>query len=138
MTLGAVACLQKPISIQEIRSCLVNPVTHQPREPRHRTFASVWVIEPTGRERVLSLGIHDISFTGALLDSAGPLPVGTELELEIVKNLDDPIRVTGTVVRTQEPSWLNPGGVAVHFDWVESPGRICELIGTHESVPAHA
>jgi CheY-like chemotaxis protein len=137
MTLGAVGCLRKPLSIQEIRSCLVNPVFHQARNPRHRTLASVWVIEPTQREQVLSLGVHDISFTGVLLDSAGPLPVGTELELEIVENPDDRIRARGTVVRTQQPSWLGPGGAGVHFEWVESTARLCQLIANHEPVSAH-
>lgn len=138
MTLGAAACLQKPFSVQEIRSCLVNPVNHQERDPRHPTLARVWVIEPSRRERLLSLGIHDISFTGALLDTAGPLPVGTELELEIVENLAEPIRARATVVRTQEPSWLNPGGAAVHFEWVESTARLCQLLAGHELAPAHA
>jgi CheY-like chemotaxis protein len=138
MALGAVGCLQKPLSIQEIRSSLVNPVALQARDPRHRTLASVWVIEPTQRERLLSLGVHDISFTGALLDTAGPLAVGTSLELEIVANHDDPIRARGTVVRTQEPSWLSPGGAGVHFEWVESPARLCQLIGSHDPVSPHA
>jgi CheY-like chemotaxis protein len=137
MALGAVGCLQKPLSIQEIRSCLVNPVARQARDPRHRTLASVWVIEPTQRERLLSLGVHNISFTGALLDTAGPLPVGTSLELEIVANHNDPIRVRGTVVRTQEPSWLSPGGAGVHFEWVESTAQLCQLIANHEPAPAH-
>jgi hypothetical protein len=130
--------LQKPLSIQEIRSCLVNPATHQARDPRHRTLASVWVIEPTQRARLLWLGVHDISVTGALLDTAGPLPVGTSLELEIVANHDDPIRVRGTVVRTQAPSWLSPGGAGVHFEWVEFPTRLSQLIASHEPAPAHA
>jgi CheY-like chemotaxis protein len=138
MALGAVGCLQKPLSIQEIRSCLANHVTHQQRDPRHRTLARVWLIEPTRRERMLSLWVHNISFTGALLDTIGPLPVGTELELEIVGNLGDPIRARGTVVRMQEPSWLNPGSSAVHFKWVESTARLCDLIGSHDPASPHA
>lgn len=138
MALGAASCLQKPFSVQEIRSSLVSPDTHQPRDPRHLTLARAWLIEPTRRERVLSLGIHDMSFSGALLDSAGPLPVGTDLELEIVENLDELIRVRGKVVRTQEPSWLSPGGAAVHFEWIESPARLCRLLANYEPVPAQA
>lgn len=132
MNLGAVGCLQRPISIQEIRTCLAITLPHEPRDPRHRTLARVWLIHPTRRERMLSLWVHNISSTGALLDSIWPLPVGTELELEIAGYFDDLIRVRATVVRRQEPSKLNPGGTAVHFDWVESPGKLCRLIGSHD------
>jgi len=126
---GAVGCLQKPISFQELRGCLVNPVTHRPRAPRHATLARAWVIDPVRRERLLSLDIHDISVTGALLSTAGPISVGTELTLEIVDGPDAAVRAKGTVVRSQEPSWLDAGGAAVQFGWVESPQRLAQLLG---------
>jgi hypothetical protein len=53
---------------------------------------------------------------------------GAELEFEIVCNDDKLIRARGTVVRVQEPSWLNAGGTAVRFDWIDSPARLDQMI----------
>jgi hypothetical protein len=95
------------------------------------------IVDPEWRERLICLGIHDISATGALLDSTGPLPVGTKLEFEILYDEDQAVRAKGTVVRVQEPSWLDAGGAAVHFDWVESLQRLNELIRRHDRILAH-
>jgi hypothetical protein len=72
-----------------------------------------------------------------MLDTTGPLPVGTKLEFEIVYDEGRAVRVRGTVVRVQEPSWLDPGGVAVHFDWVDSCQRLEQLIRRYDQVLAH-
>jgi CheY-like chemotaxis protein len=129
LSLGAIGCLPKPITVRSIRTTLSMPSRPIPRDPRHRTLASAWVIDPERQERMLCLGIHDISATGVLLDTTGALPVGTELELEIVYSEDQAVRVKGTVVRVQEPSWLTAAGVAVHFDWVESREKLSQLLG---------
>ena len=42
-----------------------------------------------------------------------------------------------TVVRMQEASWLDAGGAAVHFDWVESRQRLNQLIRRHDRILAH-
>jgi len=129
MAAGAVACLQKPISFKELRSCLVNPASQRPRAPRHLTLAHAWVIDPLQRERLLSLGIRDISTSGVLLDTAGPLSIGRELALEIVEDSNEPVRLRGRVVRSQEPSWSDAGGAAIQFDWVENSQWLLRLIG---------
>jgi len=115
LSLGARAYLRKPVSLREIRSALVMPDSPRPRNPRHCTLANAWIVDPERRERLVCLGIHDISATGALLDSTGPLPVGTKLEFEIVYSEHEEVRAKGTVVRVQEPSWGYVGGVGIAF-----------------------
>jgi CheY-like chemotaxis protein len=132
LSLGARAYLRKPVSLREIRSALVMPDSPSPRNSRHCTLAKAWIVDPERRERLVCLGIHDISATGALLDSTGPLPVGTKLEFEIVYSEHEEIRAKGTVVRVQEPSWLDAGGAAIHFDWVDSAQRLNDLIQRHD------
>ena len=136
-SLGAIAYLRKPVSLRDIRTALVMPDSPNPRGSRHRTLAKAWIVDPERRERLVCLGIHDISATGALLDSTGPLPVGIKLEFEIVYDEDEAIRAKGTVVRMQEPSWLDAGGVAVHFDWVESRQRLNQLIRRYDRILAY-
>jgi CheY-like chemotaxis protein len=138
LSLGAIGYLPKPISLRDIRTALAMPASPRPRDPRHRTLAKAWIVDPERRERLLSLGIHDISATGALLDTTGPLPVGTKLEFEIIYSEDQVVRARGTVVRVQEPSWLDVGGAGIHFEWVESLQRLNELIRRHDLIPAHA
>jgi CheY-like chemotaxis protein len=137
LSLGAIGYLQKPVSLRDIRTALWMPASSKPRGSRHRTFAKAWIVDPERRERLLSLGIHDVSATGALLDTTGPLPVGTKLEFEIVYNKDEAVRAKGTVVRVQEPSWLDMGGAGVHFDWVESLQRLNNLIRRHDRILAY-
>jgi CheY-like chemotaxis protein len=132
LSLGASACLRKPFSLREIRSALLTPEGPRPRDSRHRTLAKVWIVDPERRERLIRLEIHDISATGALLDSTGPLPVGTKLEFELVYKEGEAIRAKGTVVRVQEPSWLDDGGAAIHFDWVESAQRLSAFMQRHD------
>ena len=138
LSLGAVDYVSKPVSLRDIRAALSRSASPKPRDPRHRTLAKALVVDPTWRERLLCLGIHDISATGALLDSTGPLPVGTQIEFEIVYDEDQVIRAKGTVVRMQEASWLDMGGVAVHFDWIESRQRLKQLIRRYDRILAHA
>jgi CheY-like chemotaxis protein len=141
MDMGAIAYLHKPISVRELRDSLTTYRMPHDREVRKRTLATAWVVDPEMRERLLSFDIHDISMSGALLDTSGPLPVGTALEFEIVR-ADDPegreaVRGRGTVVRVQEPSWLNAGGSAVHFDRIESRDRLEKLVGENARTGPH-
>lgn len=138
LSLGASAYLRKPFSLREIRSALVMPESPRPRDSRHCTLAKAWIVDPERRERLVCLGIHDISTTGALLDSTGPLPVGTKLEFEIVYSEGEAIRAKGTVVRVQQPSWLDAGGAAIHFDWVESVQRLNEFMQRHDRARSSA
>lgn len=128
LSMGAIGYLPKPISLKEIRTAVSMPAKPRVRESRLRSLAVAWVLDPVHRERLICLNLHNISATGALLDTSGPIPIGTEFELEIVLGEGRPVRARGTVVRVQEPSWLDAGGTAVHFDWVESPKRLTEII----------
>jgi CheY-like chemotaxis protein len=126
--LGAIGYLPKPISVRDLRRALAHDTAPLARAARLRTLARVWIVDPERRERLLCFDIHDISETGMLLDTTGPLPVGTEIEFEIVRGEGDAIRGRGNIVRVQEPSWLNAGGAALHFAWVESQAKLKKLI----------
>jgi len=128
--LGAIGYLPKPISVRDLRTCLAMSPGKLQRKARQRTLARIWVVDPELRERLLSFEIHDISESGTLVDTTGPLPLGTALEFEIVYGENQVIRGRGTVVRVQEPSWLSASGSALQFDWIESPDRLTHLIQT--------
>jgi CheY-like chemotaxis protein len=136
LSLGAIGYLPKPVSVRDIRTALSMPANPQNRDSRHRSLAKAWIVDPERRERLICLGIHNISTTGALLETTGELPVGTKLEFEIVYSEDQAVRAKGTVVRMQGPSWLDAGGAAVRFDWVESHQRLNNLIRRHDRILA--
>jgi len=130
VSLGAIGYLKKPIFIEDVRARLAASPPPEGRATRCRTLATIWLVDPSRRERLLAFNLHDISMTGARLDTAGPFSIGTELEFEIAFNDEgDAIRARGTVVRVDKPSWLGAGGTAVHFDWVESPEKLSQLLG---------
>jgi hypothetical protein len=56
----------------------------------------------------------------------------TLAEAWIVYSEDQAVRAKGTAVRVQEPSWLDAGGAAVDFDWVESVQRPKELMDRND------
>jgi len=126
--LGAIGYLPKPISIRELRTCLAVSPEIRNRKARQRTLARIWVVDPEHRERLLAFEMHDISESGTLVDTTGPLPLGTALEFEIVYGEGQVIRGRGTVVRVQEPSWLGASGSALQFDWIESPDKLSQLV----------
>jgi CheY-like chemotaxis protein len=138
ISLGAIGYLKKPILIGDVRAHLKAVQVPECRAPRHRTLARAWLIDPESRERLLAFDIHDLSATGAKLDTAGPFLIGSKLEFEIAfGDESDVVRVKATVVRADEPSWLSTGGTAVHFDWVESPEELKKLAGTDHAVATH-
>jgi len=127
-SLGAIGYLPKPISVRDLRRVLARDAAPVARAARLRTLSRVWIVDPERRERLLCFDVHDISETGMLLDTTGPLPVGTEIEFEIVRGEGEAIRGRGSIVRVQEPTWLNVGGAALHFAWVESQAKLKKLI----------
>jgi CheY-like chemotaxis protein len=129
IALGAIGYLPRPVSLREIRQSLSMQRVPTPRDTRRRTLARALLIDPEQRDQLVACDIHNASSTGALIDTGGPLPTGTELEFEVVDGADQSVRTRATVVRSQEPSWLSPGGVGVRFDWMESPQRLTRLIG---------
>jgi CheY-like chemotaxis protein len=134
--LGAIGYLPKPVSLQGIRKALGVPVNPRPRDARQHTFLKAWIVDPQRRERLLSFDIHNISTSGMLLDTKGPLAVDTELEFELVYGEGEVVRGRGTVVRVQESSWLDVGGAGVRFDWIDSSERLAQLIRCARQIPA--
>jgi CheY-like chemotaxis protein len=114
---GALGYLAKPIQMAEIRRLwrLSQSERWRDRAPRRRCGAAVVIQESCdSKEQVLECRAVNLSRTGALLETGGPLPIGTELDLVL-----DPggtaVPLRGRVVRIQEPSWDHAAGVAVQF-----------------------
>lgn len=68
--------------------------------------------------------IADISVSGALLETTGPIPVGHTLDLELELDNREVASVIGEVVRVQEPSWGQVGGVGVAFKTYAGDSRV--------------
>jgi CheY-like chemotaxis protein len=138
MDLGAIGYLPKPVSLQDIRNALSIPVHPRARDARQPTSLKARVVDPERREQLLSFDIHNISTSGMLLDTKGPLPVGTELEFEIAHAGGELVRGRGSVVRVQESSWFDASGSAIRFDWIESLEQLTQLIRRAGQAPQGA
>jgi len=117
--LGALAYLGKPVSIRDITRAWQEhgPPGRvlQPRSPR-RLLAKARLGNPQRpQEHLLEWNVHDLSVGGAFLETHGPLPVGLRLDLELVLG-EHSVRTPASVMRVQEPGWMNPSGVGVRFD----------------------
>lgn len=116
--LGAIGCVAKPIYFHEITRAiraseepgfsLAPPRVHA--EPPARAH----LLDPYGRESHIVWSLHDLSISGALLDTRGPIPLRTELALAISFE-NERVPVQCEVVRVQEPDWYSLPGVAVRF-----------------------
>jgi len=118
--MGASGYITKPVTLGDIASACV----------RDRSAGWAWgaraqrpsigralVVDPEeqGEHSLVSWEIEDLSLTGALLATQGPVPIGTRLRLELIFP-DARTEVSIEVVRNQDPGWLQPGGIGVHFD----------------------
>jgi len=121
--------LAKPISLSEIRLCLrISPEANQRvLGARRRGLAYAWIKDPDCGQFLLSFAVHDISETGALLETKGPLPIGTRMELELALGTRR-VGICARVVRVQEPQWMAPGGVAVVFERVDAPAMLAAFV----------
>lgn len=115
-----VVVLPKPLIISEMLRLLGKEKVGrtrsiQERAPRTRLLARVFVLDTDADFTALVRNeLRDVSATGALIETAGPIAVGTQLHLSIeVQGLR--AEVKATVVRVQEPRWGSPGGVGVQF-----------------------
>jgi CheY-like chemotaxis protein len=123
--LGALAYLAKPISFLDLSRVLKRAkkdlVEVAPRIVR-KSLGTALVLEEDGakgdrRREVAShvlWDIHDISATGAFLETRGPVRPGRELALGIVLE-GQMLRVRVRVVRLQQPSWEHVSGIGVAF-----------------------
>jgi CheY-like chemotaxis protein len=115
--LGAAGYLQKPTTIRQILSA-VGGARHGERRtvhPRWRCNGRATLIDPdSGHPGPLTWDLYNISPRGAFLETKGPVPLGSEIDLLLeLAGRKAPVRAR--VVRVQEPSWLEIGGVGVEF-----------------------
>lgn len=134
---GAIGCLAKPIWFRDISRVLKQTqgaTWNAARPVRRRTLGNAYLIDPGTKADPRSEGfshlaweIRDVSITGAFLETNGPFPVGTRLDLALLFFGTVLVRVRAEVVRLQEPSWAHVGGVAVVFkDFDEGSKELLE------------
>ena len=134
---GAIGCLAKPIWFRDISRVLKQTqgaTWNAARTVRRRTLGNAYLVDPGTKADPrrdefshLAWEIRDVSITGAFLETKGPFPVGTRLDLALLFVGTALVRVRAEVVRLQEPSWAHVGGVAVVFkDFDEGSKELLE------------
>jgi len=131
VAMGAIGYLAKPTTLRDIRRACANGARITPRRPPLRagrpSFGKALLLEPGRDEAPLAFEIHDLSMSGAFLETQGPMPVGTPVRLALILG-EERLDVAAHVVRVQEPSWANVAGVGVRFDTLpEATRRALEL-----------
>jgi CheY-like chemotaxis protein len=115
--MGALGYLAKPTTLRQILEALQPEPSAERRQqkPRSRCSGTATLVSPdSGSSGAFVWDVYNISPGGALLETKGPLPVGTELEL-LLDLRGRQVRVRARVARVQAPSWLEVGGVGVEF-----------------------
>lgn len=127
--LGAIACVTKPICFREISRAIwasggaSGSSGHDAATRLHAAYpAKAHLLDASGRESHIVWNVHDLSASGALLDTRGPLPMHTEMSLALAFD-DERIPLQCKVVRIQEPDWYTLPGVAVHFTEISPASR---------------
>jgi len=130
--LGAVAYLAKPISFIDLSRALKRSRRKLPEVAtriHRRPLGTALLLDDEGagdrRREVAShvlWDIHDISASGAFLETRGPVRLGRELNLGIVLD-GQMLRVQARVVRIQEPTWEHVAGIGVAFLEFEPDAR---------------
>jgi len=128
--------LSKPVSLSEIRLCMkISPQVQQRLlSGKRRGLARAWITDPEEGEYLLAFALHDVSEGGALLETKGPIPVGTSMNLELALG-SKRVKVAAHVVRVQEPKWMEVGGVAVVFDSVDSIDDLRDFVFADSESP---
>lgn len=67
------------------------------------------------RSTARDFGLANISVSGALLETDGPVDVGERLDLDLDLDGRSSVRVVAEVVRVQRPDWGRVGGIGVRF-----------------------
>jgi CheY-like chemotaxis protein len=120
--LGADGYLAKPIMFRDITRVLKRAQQDAPAEIAYRVrtepvgFA---VRRATARDKrtetsQLAWAIHDLSLTGAFLETHGPIEVGSAIGVEL-QLPSAVVRAEAKVVRIQQPCWEHVAGVGVTF-----------------------
>lgn len=120
---GAIGCIAKPVSFRAIARALAASRPRRFTSVSPRRYASPparahlldpTALDPTGPPQQISWTLHDLSASGALIDTRGPIPVGTPLRVALTVG-DERFQLDCEVVRIQEPAWETLPGVGVRF-----------------------
>jgi hypothetical protein len=120
--LDADGYLAKPILYRDITRVLKRAQQGGAAEIAHRVrtepvgFALRRSLEKDKRSEIshLAWAIHDLSLTGAFLETHGPLEVGSAIGLELQLPATV-VRVDAKVMRIQAPCWEHVAGLGVAF-----------------------
>jgi CheY-like chemotaxis protein len=112
--LGAGDYLTKPTTIRKIIRALDKGGSGERRamNPRWRCAGKAHLLDG-GNDHVI-WDVYNISDDGAFLETKGPIPVGSELEL-LLEIGGRKTEARARVARIQEPTWMDVGGVGVEF-----------------------
>lgn len=77
--------------------------------------------------RILECEVRNLSRSGALLHTQGPLEVGCELRLQLHRQ-QRVCELSAVVVRVQEPQWSTCPGVAISFSGADPGCELAELL----------
>ena len=121
---GALDYLGKPISLSDLRRAWNRrrAAPAMKRAPRLPTAMDVTVGGSGEGPGLVRIRMLNFSRSGAFLATAGPLPIGTSLELEFEVD-SQPIHAAATVVRVQQPSWTYTPGVGVRFSTIRGSSQ---------------
>jgi CheY-like chemotaxis protein len=132
LDLGAAAYLTKPISFLDVSRAVKRGRQKLPQVARRihrRPLGTALVLdEATGDDRRREIvshvlwDIHDISTSGAFLETRGPVSPGQELSLGLVLD-GQMLRVHARIMRQQEPCWEHAAGIGVAFLAFEDGAR---------------
>jgi len=121
MRLGALAYLPKPLTVGQVtlalarRECELSTAAPRLQTRPIATAQLCDFLPQAGKpEALFSWDVINLSHTGALLATDGPLPVGTTLTL-VLQLAGNEFPVCARVARLQEPGWGRPSGVGVEF-----------------------
>jgi DNA-binding response OmpR family regulator len=120
--LGADGYLAKPIMFRDITRVLKRAQQGDAAEIAYRVrtepvgFAVRCSTSKDKRSEVshLAWAIHDLSMTGAFVETHGPIEVGTVIGIELQLPATV-VRAEGRVVRIQAPCWEHVAGIGVAF-----------------------
>ncbi|MGH0031456.1 MAG: PilZ domain-containing protein [Myxococcota bacterium] len=116
--LGAIGCVVKPVSFQAIAQAVAasqgRPFTAVSPRLYARPPARVALLDPDGEQGEVAWNLHDLSTSGALIDTRGPLPLGARLRIALQIG-HARLELDCEVVRVQEPGWDALPGVGVRF-----------------------
>jgi CheY-like chemotaxis protein len=116
LEMGATGYLVKPISLGDVlRALTAGRFIRKRQHDRSRLLGKVILRDPTREGRpVVRWEVRDISRAGAFLETTAPVPDGTALDLLLILGHFS-FKAEATVVRVQQPSWAQAGGVGIYF-----------------------